>query len=314
MFRLLKKGAFEPHASSCYNATAEQIKKKTVEMSTNFSNQLYETGVAKMDLKPGESASDLELDTLANIITHELLYYHQVGEIGCFLASALVDHENDQAHHEPSSDESDGEENEDNTDFGVLCRSMSCDTPSMYEPPSPKANHLSANLLIASGNIRKKIGELFMNMGLVSEQFLLGAAGYINSESETQQRHNLGLITNAILVRLGGGSFKRVEITSPISLNQILAEITEIAKISWSLINLCAMCNAFRFADTKLSLFHTIQVDPFESVFGNYGWTPSRAPQQFESDDVSSYVPQQFESDDVSSYVPQQFESDAVGS
>jgi len=312
MYRLLKKGDFEPHASSCYNATAEQIKKKTVEMSTKISNQLYETGAAKLELEPGARLTDLELAVLANIITHELIYYHQLGEIGCFLASALVEHENDQAHHEPSSDESD-DENEEN-DIGLLCRSMSCDTPSMYEPPSQKANHLSSNLLIASGNIRKKIGDLFMNMGLVSEQFLLGAAGYINSESETQQRHNLGLITNAILVRLGGGSFKRVEITSPISLNQILAEITEIAKISWSLINLCAMCNAFRFADTKLSLFHPIQVDPFESVFGNYGWTPSRAPQQFESDEVSSYVPDQFESDAVSSYVPDQFESDAVGS
>ena len=300
MYRLLKKGDFKPHASSCYNATAEQIKKKTLEMSTNLSNQLYESGVAKLELEPGARLTDLELDVSANIITHELIYYHQLGEIGCFLASALNEHQNDQTLNEPSSDESD-DENED-TDIGPLCRSMSCDTPDMYaQPTSKKANHLSTNLLIASGNIRKKIGELFMNMGLVSEQFLLGAAGYINSESETQQRHNLGLITNAILVRLGGGSFKRVEITSPISLNQILAEITEIAKISWSLINLCAMCNAFRFADTKLSLFHTIQVDPCESVFGNYGWTPSRAPQQFESDEVSSYVPQQFESDAVGS-------------
>jgi hypothetical protein len=217
MFRLIATRTFVPHSSSCYNASAEQIIKKV----SNISTQLCQTRTAQIAPENGTKFSDLELDALANIITHELIYYHQVNEIGCFL-----DQERDDA------------------------------------PTSP--NQLT---------LRKKIGDLCAKIGIASEQYLLGPAGYLTSHMVSQQRHYLGLLTHSILVCLGGCSFKGVEMTSSISINEILAELVEIAKTAWSMVALLKKTNqtAFeKYTKPDIPLFKTIQILPNESVFGNY--------------------------------------------
>ena len=216
MFRHIQNRTFVPHPSSCYNATAEQIIKKARELGNNVSTQLYQTGTAQITPKIGAKFSDLELDALANIITYELIYYHQLGEIGRFHASE---------------------------------------------------NPLLANMLTASENIHKKIGDLCMKMGIASEQYLLGPAGYTTSRSASQQRHYIGLLTHSILVCLGGCSFKKGEMTSSISINAILAEFVGIAKTSRTMINLCPETGSIRSAAIETN---TIMICPNESVFGNY--------------------------------------------
>jgi hypothetical protein len=210
MLRLIDRRTFVPHSSSCYNATAEQIIKKVSEFCSNISTQLYQTRTAQITPENGTKFSDLELDALANIITYELIYYHQLGEIGRFCASE---------------------------------------------------NPLSSSMLAASENIHKKIGDVCMKMGVASEQYLLGPAGHIT----VQQRHYIGLLTHSILVCLGGCSFKGGQMTSSISINEILAELAEIAKTAWSMIN------TYRSAAEGTN---NIMVCPNESVFGNYSWAP----------------------------------------
>ena len=80
MLRHIDRRTFVPHSSSCYNATAEQITKKVSEFCYNISTQLYQTRTAQITPENGTKFSDLELAALANIITHELIYYHQLGD------------------------------------------------------------------------------------------------------------------------------------------------------------------------------------------------------------------------------------------
>jgi hypothetical protein len=115
-----------------------------------------------------------------------------------------------------------------------------------------------------------------------------------------------------MFVRFGGGSFKSVEIKSGITPQQVLTELTSIAKDAWSLMNLCGMLQIFRLA-TNTPLFNSIKIDPLESIFGNNGWrqipfhqaatwnTHTVTPQHVESDDVPSSAYHHFESDDVPS-------------
>jgi hypothetical protein len=314
MFRQLKNGKFAPHAQiSTHSVMTEEIKQLVKDLSINVSNQLYDTGIATIK-HAGTTFTDAQLAAITELIVHELIYYHQLCEIGCFLASAFVDEENTVActpRAPPSDDDSESEEEEE--DCAPLCRSMSSATPRAASPaPKPVVDSLSSNLLVASGNIRKLIIDLFQKMAMPNEQFMLGPAGYANAHNETQQRYYHGLLVHAMFVRFGGGTFKRVEITSGMSPDQVLADIVEIAKSAWTLMNLCGMLNVFKFAATNTPLFNTIQIDPTESVFGNYGWKPvlqaatvdlplfrhwtDDVPQ---SDDVPSSVPQ---SDDVPSY------------
>ena len=309
MFRQLKNGKFAPHAQiSTHSAVmTEEIRKLVIDLSANISNQLYDTGTATIK-HTGTTFTEAQLAAITELFAHELIFYHQLCEIGCFLASAFVDEENAVActPRAPPSDDSESEEEE---DCGPLFRSMSSATPRAASPaPKPVVDSLSSNLLVASGNIRKKIMDLFMKMAMPTEQFMLGAAGYANAHNETQQRYYHGSLVHAMFVRFGGGTFKRVEITSGMSPDQVLADIVEIAKSAWTLMNLCGMLNVFKFAATNTPLFNTIQIDPTESVFGNYGWKPALQATvdlplfRHWSDDVSSSVPQ---SDDVPSSVPQ---------
>jgi hypothetical protein len=41
--------------------------------------------------------------------------------------------------------------------------------------------------------------------------------------------------------------------------------------MTWTLMNLCAMTNTFRFMLPDDPLFSTVKIDPIESVFGMFG-------------------------------------------
>jgi hypothetical protein len=48
-----------------------------------------------------------------------------------------------------------------------------------------------------------------------------------------------------------------------------MQELCEVSKMTWMLMNLCAMTNTFRFMLPDDPLFNTVKIDPIESVFGN---------------------------------------------
>jgi len=121
----------------------------------------------------------------------------------------------------------------------------------------------SSNLLIAISQIRQKILDLLIKLGVPDSQVMLGAAGYKNSHNESQGRIYYGIFVHSPFVLFGGGK---------ITPNHILEELCHIAKLSWTLMDLCSMCNAFQFAEKMNPLFDSIKIDPLESIFGNYGW------------------------------------------
>lgn len=293
MFRRLKNGQFAPHANISLNL--EELKKKVMRFASDFSHQVYETGTVQIKRQLTEE----ELLAFVEIVVQELIYYHQLGEIGCFLATAFADDEKDAIDpgtpQSASSQEASQEEAE--ADCGFLCRSASA---SEHPTEAPAIGQIATNLLVASGEIRKKITNLFMELAMPNELFMLGPAGYSNFKDTVQQQYYHGRLVQTMMIRLGG----KVEITCGLTLDQVLEQIVVIAKSSWALMDLCANSNAFRFAQNENPLFNTIQINPMESVFGNWKLTTPCAPthpQQWECDDVPSSAPQQSESDDVPS-------------
>ena len=140
------------------------------------------------------------------------------------------------------------------------------------EKEDPKINH-SVNLVMVGSQIRQKMLDLLIKLGMPDSQVMLGAAGYKNSHIESQGRFYYGLLVHSPFVLFGGGKFQSINLTdSEITPNHILEELCHIAKLSWTLMDLCSMCNAFRFAEKMNPLFDSIQIDPLESIFGNYGW------------------------------------------
>jgi len=332
MFRSLKNG-FIPHgAISTHSKMSDEVRFEALKFAAEISSQIKENGSVKIEQQPDKSFTESQLAALAEIIAHELIYYHQLGEIGCYLASALLQEEEDNA-----SIESDHEEE---ADGGFLCRTASCSEPDQIIGSSPKVGILSSTLLIASGKIRKSVNDLLRNLACPKEIYLLGSAGYMNVQDHSKQRHFHGLLVHPLFIRLGGGSFKSVEIKADISIDQIFTELAAIAKDAWTLMNLCGMLQIFRFY-TPTPLFNSIKIDPLESIFGNDGWrhmmteqaatmkfspidndvsqqhwqcddVQSSVPQHWECDGVQSSVPQHWQCDDVQSSVPQHRESDCV--
>jgi hypothetical protein len=315
MFRSLKNG-FNPHgAIATHSAMSDEIRYEALKYAAEISRQIKDNGAVKIEQEPGKRFTEEQLAALAEIIAHELIYCHQLGEIGCFLASALLEEEEDNASIESDQEEADG---------GLLCRTASSAAPDTTNEESPKVGQLSSTLLIASGKIRKSVNELLRNMACPKEIYLLGPAGYANVHDEITQRHYHGLVVHPLFVRLGGGSFKSVEIMADMGIDQILTELAEIAKNAWTLMNLCGMLQIFRLS-TPTPLFNSIKIDPAESIFGNDGWrkmpvlqaatcqlptvfsddVPSSTPQHWQSDDVPSSTPQHWQSDDVPSSTPQ---------
>jgi hypothetical protein len=133
----------------------------------------------------------------------------------------------------------------------------------LVEKEEPTIKH-SANLLIAISQIHQKILDVLIKLGVPDSQVMLGAAGYKNSHNESIQRYYYGLLLHSQFVLFGKDEIKTIDM--------ILEDLCHIAKLSWTLMDLCSMCNAFQFAEKMNPLFDSIQIDPLESIFGNYGW------------------------------------------
>lgn len=277
MYRSLKTGKFVPHEKISSDLNQEHIRKLVMKMAVTLANQVYETGTVSINQ---QQLTEEEMVAFVEIVIHELIYYHQIGEIGCFLATAFADDESDAIDPDTPQSSSSQEEAETADCGGFLCRSASAAAPAIGQ--------IATNLLVASGDIRKKITHLFMEMAMPNELFMLGPAGYSNSKDPVQQQYYHGRLVQTMMIRLGG----KVEIKCGLTLDQVLEHIVGIAKSSWALMDLCANSNAFRFTQSSSPLFNTIQIDPMESVFGNWKQTSTPPSQQLEcDDDVPSSIP-----------------------
>ena len=291
MFKQLKNG-FIPHGSVSQKFEADQVRYEAVKLSAGISSHVMDSGSG--------SGLDLDLDdldkrsaaALAEVVTNELLYYHQLGEIGCFLASAYSDEENQNQVQPPQveSDSSDSDleldsdsdlelDSDSDSECGddsepglsLLCRSQShLPEPVPLPVPVPAMTHvnqLSANLLIASGRVRQKILEIAESLGVAVGMF--GPASLRNTKY-VERRHMYGLVLHEIFVALGGKSdpIDNDEIFCQ-RRSQVIQELCEVSKMTWTLMNLCAMTNTFRFMLPDDPLFSTVKIDPIESVFGN---------------------------------------------
>ena len=273
MFKQLKNG-FIPHGCVSQKFEADQVRYEAVKLSAGVSSHVMESGLG-LDL---DDLNKRSVAALSELVTTELLYYHQIGEIGCFLASTYSDEEN-QNHdqhqpHQPQVDDSDSECGDDfDPSLSVLMRSQSHlpePEPVPVPVPAPAMTHvnqLSANLLIASGRVRQKILEIATSLGVAVGMF--GPASLRNTEY-VERRHMYGLVLHEIFVALGGksDSADNDEIFCQ-RRSQVMQELSEVSKMTWTLMNLCAMTNTFRFMLPDDPLFNTVKIDPIESVFGN---------------------------------------------
>ena len=277
MFKQLKNG-FIPHGSVSQKFEADQVRYEAVKLSAGVSSHVMESG-SGLGIDFGlNDLNKRSVAALSELVTTELLYYHQLCEIGCFLASAYSDEENQDQDQQPQVDESDSDleldsdsECGDDAEPGLLCRSQShLPEPEPVPVPVPAMTHvnqLSANLLIASGRVRQKILEIATSLGVAVGMF--GPASLRNTEY-VQRRHMYGLVLHEIFVALGGksDSADNDEIFCQ-RRSQVMQELCEVSKMTWTLMNLCAMTNTFRFMLPDDPLFNTVKIDPLESVFGN---------------------------------------------
>jgi hypothetical protein len=116
----------------------------------------------------------------------------------------------------------------------------------------------ATELNIVSSKIHQKIQNVLIQLEMPNSQVILGSAGYKNSNNESIQRYYYGLLVHSPFVLFGKGRITDI--------NEILDELCHIAKLSSTLMDLCVMSTA----DTPL--FVSIQIDPVDSIFGNYGW------------------------------------------
>jgi hypothetical protein len=298
MFKQLKNG-FIPHGSVSEKFEADQVRYEIVKLSAGVSCHVMESGTGSGTGLDLDDLNKRSVAALSELVTTELLYYYQLGEIGCFLASAYSDQENqDQDQNQPQVDESDSSDleleldSDSESDCGddfdpslsVLCRSQShlpqpAAVPVPAVAPVPAVTHvnqLSANLLIASGRVRQKILEIAASLGVAVGMF--GTASLRNTEY-VERRHMYGLVLHEIFVALGGKSESadNDELFCQCR-SQVMQALCEVSKMTWTLMNLCAMTNTFRFMLPDDPLFNTVKIDPIESVFGNRNRSWSSPP------------------------------------
>jgi hypothetical protein len=286
MFKQLKNG-FIPHGSVSRKFEMDEVRYETVKLSAGVSSHVMESGTGLgLDL---DDLNKRSAAALAELVTTELLYYYQLGEIGCFLASAYSDEENQnqaQNHPQVESDSSDSDleldsdsdsECGDDSEPAPLCRSQSHlpdPEPAAAAVPVPAMTHvnqLSANLLIASGRVRQKILEIATSLGVAVGMF--GPASLRNT-NYVERRNMYGFMLHEIFVALGGKSDSADNDESFCQRrNIVMQELCEVSKMTWTLMNLCAMTNTFRFMLPDDPLFSTVKIDPIESVFGNRSWS-----------------------------------------
>ena len=274
MFKQLKNG-FIPHGSVSQKFEADQVRYEAVKLSAGISSHVMEAGSGLgVDL---DDLNKRSVAALSELVTTELLYYYQLGEVGCFIASAYSDEENQIQGQSPKVEsdleldsDSDSECGDDSEPgLSLLCRSQSqLPEPAAVPVPVPvHVNQLSANLFIASGRVRQKILEIATSLGVAVGMF--GPASLRNTEY-VERRHMYGLVLHEIFVALGGKSESadNDEIFCQ-RRSQVMQELCEVSKMTWTLMNLCAMTNTFRFMLPDDPLFNTVKIDPIESVFGN---------------------------------------------
>jgi hypothetical protein len=284
MFKQLKNG-FIPHGSVSRKFEMDEVRYEIVKLSAGVSSHVMESGTGLgLDL---DDLNKRSTAALAELVTTELLYYHQLGEIGCFLASAYSDEENqNQVQPPPVESDSDSDlelDSDSDSEFGddsepgisLLCRSQShLPEPAAVPVPVPAPTHvnqLSANILIASGRVRQKILEIATCLGVAVGMF--GPASLRNT-NYVERRNMYGLVLHEIFVALGGksDSADNDELFCQ-RRSQVMQELCEVSKMTWTLMNLCAMTNTFRFMLPDDPLFSTVKIDPIESIFGNRSWS-----------------------------------------
>jgi len=333
MFSKLKSG-FIPHGSVSTKSECDSVRYETVKLSSMISSEVRTHGVSSFPQINFDSNSEDKDDgideirssavmgkttvaALAEVVLTETIYYHQLGEIGCFLATAFSEEEekNQKQKGPPQPDQCDGD---------CDCFDSDCDFNCENEEQKPQSI-LAANLLIASGRVRKTVMELTDMLDI--SYTLLGPAGYVTDPHNAQSIRNMyGLLLSLVYTRLGGRSYDADNGDTMLNLRRgVLSKLCEISQDAWTLMNLCGMLQTFRLRPSIGSspLFDTVLVTPTESVFGNNGWRPvlqaavMRMPSMSSSAEssvttaVTDSVPtghelsvEEFENDDVPSVVP----------
>jgi hypothetical protein len=347
MFSKLKAG-FIPHGNISTKHECDEVRYEAVKLSTMIAAEVRKHGISSFpqidftsksdnDAEPDEidevrSSAVMKKTTvaaLAEVMMTETIYYHQLAEIGCFLASSFSEQEQDekrnqhQRRQQPVRSVSSGAKSDDlcggdcdcfdsDSDYGSDCDN-DCDNKSETDY---QQSSLAANLLIASGRVRSSVIELTEMLDVSYK--LLAPAGYIQDPHNQQSIRNMyGLLASLVYTRIGGRSYD-VDNGDTMLNNRrgILSKLCEISQDAWALMNLCGMLHTFKFRPNIGSspLFDTILVQPTESVFGNNGWRPvlQAAVLKFPECVTNTNTPhppqptpaEEFENDDVPSVIP----------
>jgi hypothetical protein len=260
MLRLLKKDDFTQATAdlSGFQGNTAQIFSEAEALAKLLEKQVNETRNASFTSSDTRQMTDEQIAALAVITITELAYLQRMGEMGCFIASAYSDSETQRIADEASGADTDSDTEED--DGGFFTR-----TASLSIRPAPPVGTLATNLLIASGNIRKQIGEVCQKLGIMTP--VLAATLSEEKSPEQREQHQQSLVST-LFTRFGGGKAS-VEVQIPI--DGIFEQICRISESVWNLMSLCSMTNTYRFIEEHQH-FKTIIINPDDSIFGNNGW------------------------------------------
>jgi hypothetical protein len=333
MFSKLKAG-FIPHGSVSTKHECDEVRYEAVKLATMIAAEVRKHGISSFPQIDFTASGDAETDerdevrssavmkkttvaALAEIVITETIYYHQLAEIGCFLASSFSEQEQDEKQQQQqlvrtvSFGEEEGEDLcggdcdcfDSDSDYGSDCDDK-CETEHQQSP-------LAANLLIASGRVRSSVMELTEMLDVSYK--LLAPAGYIQDPHNQQSVRNMyGLLVSLVYTRIGGRSYDADNGDTMLNIRRgVLSKLCEISQNAWALMNLCGMLHTFKFRPNigTSPLFDTILIQPTESVFGNNGWRPvlQAAVLKFPDGNMSTTSPppaEEFENDDVPSVIP----------
>ena len=265
MLRLLKRGDFTPTTAglSGFQGNRGQILGEVDTLAKSKEKQVKEIRNAYFTTPDVRQMTDEQIAALAEITITELAYLQRLGEVGCFIASSYSDDENQRKATEASGDDTNSESEEED-DGGLLTRSASSSVPMRQATPPPIGN-LAANMLIASGNIRKQISEVCQKLSIMTP-ILTATLSEEKSPEQREQSHQA--LVSTLFTRFGGGKAS-VEVQIPI--DGIFEQMCKISESVWNLMSLCAMTNTFHFIEEHQH-FKTIDINPDDSIFGNNGW------------------------------------------
>ena len=259
MNRVLKNG-FSPYAD--FPGSPDDIRFEAVRFAADISRQVSTNKKVSISKDDGARCpmTDAELAALAEIAIFELAYIQRLSNIGDYLAIAYLDDE--MQPQTPMAVDSSSDEEEEEV---CLCRTASSTCDPQEQSP---IGQLAANMLIASGQIKRMIEELCQKLTIQSP---VVASTISPNYSETDRRRSHERLVNTLFVRFGGGgSLVEVQMIG-ITVDEVFETLCRISQSVWNLMTLCAMTNAFRFLD-RHSMFKTSTINPDESIFGNGGW------------------------------------------